>query len=321
MGIVYANGFESGISPFKSDDKSGAGTNTLTVVRKTGSLAYSVGSSLSAQAFIRLVANDEYYFGAWVYPRITDSVAQTIRFNNTTGPGIRRNGNSWQAVSTGTTVVGSAPDGLHVRETWEHIQIWCKLAGASSRIVVKIAGVIRIDWTGTLSSTNLTDIVFSSGGGGSPALVFDDVVIRDDTWPGDVRIIGLPVNGDTAQKDWTPDTGSVNFSRVNNNSDASYVSADTNGHKDLYDVSDWSNSGLTAMAITHWLRARKETADEQGVKMVLKSGATEVATDKIDLITNYDGLEYAVYDQDPNTFAAWTPAAIDALQIGQEYVD
>ena len=322
MGIVFASGAEHGLG-INAEEINGT-VASQTTFKKTGNYGYQIGSgSGTAISYwtIPLPVANEYYVGLWMRRGGTGLENRQFvgfddfRIGNTIeiAPNIHR----FQALNVFPVVAtGSLPSQAGV---FEHLQVHVLIDGANSRIRTRLHGILDIDWTGNLGSSPLTSLKLNIRN--DAQTFFDDIVVRDDTWPGDVRIVGLLPTADTAQKDWTPDTGSVNFSRVNNNSDASYVSSSINGHKDLYELADWSNSGLTPVALTHWLRARKETADVQGIKLLLKSGATESATPKIDILAAGYRNYFRTHHQDPNTSAAWTSAAIDALQIGQEYVD
>jgi hypothetical protein len=129
-------------------------------------------------------------------------------------------------------------------------------------------------------------------------------------------------SADTAQKDWTPSTGTTNFNMVNEtieNQDTNYVAAGTVGNKDLYDVTDLSFSPSVVRAVQTLLFARKDDATTRSIRNNLKSGATTANG-----TTRAMGATYAMftdlYATDPNTSAAWTGTAVNAAQLGIEVV-
>lgn len=313
--IVFATGFEHQITPFQEAWMTGHGSPIITDVVKTGNAAARIGSVTGVGTVtLPLPTNTEYYIGFWSHTLNSNSIP--VRFNGSSGPGIRRTTDGWEVVSGSTTVVGSVMG--HTNDTWGHMQLHVKLDGAFSEINVIFEGHVVFNWTGTLEDANITNCFFQ-GGGGSIIFRIDDIVIDNNDWPGDIRFVALKPNGDTTQKDWTPSEGTDNYALVNNTDDNTYVHSDTNEARDLYTVENWSGYGLTNQVLVHWLRSRKETANTQGVRMVLKSGATTDVSSKFDLVTEFDGLLYNIHENDPNTSAPWTDSALDDIEIGQEY--
>jgi hypothetical protein len=314
MTILFASGFETGFVPFAGETL--ALNATLDTTAKTGSYSIRVQrtAGIETNFFVPVSSLTEYYVGAWVRwgGSTLRFVAGNIKIQNT--------GSGWNLYRD-TTLLQGITDPVGVIDEWYNIQIYHLVDNVAGRIVVKIDGVVAFDFTGNTGvATTLiggTDISLSVSA--YFILRIDDLIIRTDTWPGDVRFVALKPSADTATKDWTPQSGSDNFAMVNNNSDASYVETDVDGHRDLYDVQNWSGSGLTAVAVVQWLRARKETADDQQVKTLLVSGATE-ADETFDLLTSYSGLKSTVYENDPATTSPWTNGGINAIKIGQEAI-
>ena len=143
---------------------------------------------------------------------------------------------------------------------------------------------------------------------------------RNDDFLGDVKVVTLRPNADTAQADFTPSAGSAHYSLVaeapDDDGDASYVESGTVGHKDLYGYQDLTGTPAAIMAVQVATVARKDDAGSRSLRAVLKSGATTANG-----ATRVLGTSYALYDDrfevDPATEAAWTKAGVDALQAGR----
>jgi hypothetical protein len=138
------------------------------------------------------------------------------------------------------------------------------------------------------------------------------------TWLGERRIDTLRPSADTAQKDWTPDTGTDNYSRVNEtpiNGDTSYVTAATVGNKDRYALNDLPINPVTVAAVQALVVARKDDAVTRAIAPVIKSGATEAVGDDFGLASGY-GAALKIFETDPNTSSAWTTSGVNALEAG-----
>ena len=154
----------------------------------------------------------------------------------------------------------------------------------------------------------------------------DDIVIADDLggqnddFLGDLRISTLVPTADTAQKDWTPSSGSDNFSRVAEvppDDDTTYVASATPGDRDLYAMAPLGTTPLAIKGLQQTAVARKDDAGERALALVLKSGATVLVAPPTILGSSYAFTE-AIHEQDPATGAPWTAAAVDAVQAGLE---
>jgi len=126
--------------------------------------------------------------------------------------------------------------------------------------------------------------------------------------------------GDLTQFDCYPDGGEVNWQDVDEagaggDGDATYVEATSNEKKDLYNIAAHSEgSGIINHVKLYTLMKRINVSNKRG-KIGIKSGDTEDWGDTVEVDTTY--TEYTrQFDTDPNTEAAWTWEAVDALQVG-----
>jgi len=328
--IKGSTGFEMGhidvIPSAKRNNASIAATPHTGVyslaVRSTSSSSYGY-----AQIDISDVSN-EVYLSCWINPYYTSS-NYYLEFGVYGGGqwvGLRYVTDHWNAYVNGVAVAtGSA---THTMSEWHRVALHV-IIDNSGTIESKIDGVADISYSGDTydaGSSDITAVHFYVDGPSfttTPYSYFDDFIVATGDWPGDLRFAtALVPDGDTAQLDWTPSAGSVNSDLVDDipPNDAEYVSAGSVGYKDRYTLSSWTaGTNESPVFIVDWLRVKKETADATMIRSVIKSGSTESSGGSLDLTTTY-AYYSRLLDNDPDTAAEWTESAINALEIGQEYL-
>ncbi len=161
----------------------------------------------------------------------------------------------------------------------------------------------------------LGDILFQAPtlGGGSQ---WDDIYFGD-TVLGDPHVDSLYPSSDGAHTDWTPDTGSVHYSRVNEaqlDDNHSYVhDAGTAGHKDSYGFQDLPYAAGTIHTAQLNLAADQKE-NPAGVHHAIKALVRQAGTDHLSsTLLNF------LLDQDP-TGSDWTVATVNADEYGIDAV-
>lgn len=138
----------------------------------------------------------------------------------------------------------------------------------------------------------------------------------------DARIECLMPVADTAQKDWTPNGGTNNYSRVaeaNADGDSTYVTDSTPGHVDLYDLAALGGAPSHIAAVKLFTLARKDDAGLRQIRNTVKSGPVVAAGHTSSLGTSY-AYTTDLLELNPDGNVPWTVAAINALQSGVEMV-
>ena len=159
---------------------------------------------------------------------------------------------------------------------------------------------------------DIDDLYICDGTGGAP----------HNTFLGDCRVDCLYPNADGSNSAWTVSTGTTHYTLVDEttpNGDTDYLITTTAGARDTHNLTNLPTlPGSVVYGVQHSLYARKDDAGLRQVKSVLKSGATtQVGTALHTLATSY--IYYSeLFTTDPNTGAAWTIAAVDALEAGIE---
>ncbi len=219
-------------------------------------------------------------------------------------------------VGTGTTTVPLS--------SWFYVELKC-VKGASGTATLHLNGAAEIAAsTGNYGTSNFDTVEFANHSLSGNTKV-DDVFVLDTTgsgpqndFVGDVRVVTLYPVADGSYTQWTPDSGTDHFSRVNElliDGDASYVKDATPGDKDSYLMDTFLTTIYSAQFN---LGARKgESALRQIAPLIRQAGTDHVgATFTLSL----DYLFYSrILDNDP-TGSPWLAATINADEFGQELI-
>ena len=240
---------------------------------------------------------------------------------------------AYRGLQTGTLLATAGqPLGASL---WTFVEVKATVADSGGLVQVRLDGAQVLSFTGDTRNAGAAEIAtvrFSNhfvASGTRHALRLDDALFcdgggrRNNDFLGDVRVVTLRPNADTAQADFTPSAGTAHHSLVaeapDDDGGASYVESGTVGHKDLYGYQDLTGMPAGIMAAQLATVARKDDAGSRSLRAVPKSGVPTANG-----ATRVLGTTYALYDNrfevDPATGAAWSKAGIDALQAGVEVV-
>lgn len=318
--LVAGTGFEHGSTGvFTSGGGSVSGS-----YKKNGNYGMYLPNDSSA-LIDGIISANEAYASFWIYTnngwdgiycrfKLSDNNYVGIRWGYGGNPNYYR----WRGVNNTTEFAVGSID--HWTQVWHHIQIHL-IVGDSGTLQIKIDGVLDIDYSGdTKPGTSETITGFYWGGNINANYFLDDIAIGTGGWPGDIRYEAIVPTADTATDQWTPSTGSDAWEMVNEvpYSDTDYISTTTSGHRTLMDLGDFTGTNKEIVAVINWVRAWKSDAISDQLKLLLKSGSTEV-NEIFDLLTTV-AYKYKIYNTNPDDSAAWEDADIDALQIGVESI-
>lgn len=140
---------------------------------------------------------------------------------------------------------------------------------------------------------------------------------------GEQKVTTSRASANTATAQWAPLTGASGVAMVLDvvvDGDTTYIFDATVGHKSLFDMANFAAPvPLAITAVQTSFTARKDDATTRQVRAFNVSGATTTSGATENMSASY--VKYNdIYPTDPNTGAAWTPAAVDALQVGVEVV-
>lgn len=177
--------------------------------------------------------------------------------------------------------------------------------------------------TKNTANASVTRMYIGRGDGSSTisAMDYDDIYLRDDgTFAGDSRVAAIRPSGAGTTTQQAPSAGS-NFQCVDEsapNDDTDYVEADTVGEKDTYAMGDLPTTAQTVFGVIQRARMRKTDAAASTARLVVRSGGTDYESGDKALSDSYAYLS-EIREVDPNTAAAWTHSAVNAMEAGQKH--
>ena len=223
----------------------------------------------------------------------------------------------------GTTLLAAGTKSLMPSVDY-HIQIYVYIHDTAGRFVVKVDGIIDIDYTGdtkSLSSDQINQVGFGSRNASDEGCFrgyIDDFVLDNAAYSGRSFIAGLVPNGAGYSTQWTPSAGS-NYACVDEvpPSDADYVYTNTVGNVDTYALSDLPGTAVAVKAVQVQTRARKEgVASPQNLDLAVRTtGGDYFSADKA-LTTSFAPHLWNLWELNPGTAAAWTVSEVNAMEAG-----
>ena len=226
----------------------------------------------------------------------------------------------WRGSNPASNILGTSATGLISASVWFHLGVEVVRHATAGSVNVYVDGVQVLSLSNVntgATAVNQTRICKMNS-----FAVFDDFYFCNEaSWLGECRCSPLIVTADTAQKDFTPSTGSDNYACVDEVPAVTtdYVSSTTPGDVDLYETSDLSFNPVSILGIKATLVAAKDDITTRTYRSKIKSGGTTANGSTKSASSSYS-ITADIYDKDPNTGSAWIKSGIDALQIGVEVV-
>lgn len=246
--------------------------------------------------------------------RSSVSLNQAILSNNSSG-----NLKFWRGNMSAQ--LGSASGHAFSGTDWHYVEVVFTRNASAGAAQVFIDGVLVIDLSAVNTGSASIDII-NILPGGSQSCDLDDLYITDTAVRVGERRIETLVPTSDASTQWTPDTGTDNFARVDetqSDGDTSYVSTTTPGSADLYGIGSLSETPATIDAVQVTNIARKTDANSHTMRGNIKSGAT-VGNGTAKAVPSSYGILADIFELDPDGSVAWDAAAVNAAQIGPELV-
>ena len=154
------------------------------------------------------------------------------------------------------------------------------------------------------------------------AYVIDDIFDVYDAQPDlpELELFCEAIAAETADKDWTPSTGTNNAEMIDEvipDSDTTYNSSDTVGAKDMFTLAAYSRVPESIYALSLATFARKEESATRTLRSIFRPDVTEYPGADYNLQESYDwDWNHAL--ENPETAAPWVAADHDALEVGYE---
>jgi hypothetical protein len=225
--------------------------------------------------------------------------------------------------TTAGTSLGRTAAGLVIVNTWHYLEAAVVINDTTGSVTLKLDGATILTLTGqdtnnavgTVNKFTLGHPTTTTGGG---TVLWDDLYLTDGATLGERRVETLRPAADTAQKDFTPNTGTADFSRVNEtlvDGDTSYVQASVIGNRDLYTVGALSSTPTAIDAVQLVSFAEKTDATTRTIYNSLQSAGTDSDGTAFNLAASYGRFD-RMLPTDPNGGGAWTASRVNGLQIG-----
>jgi hypothetical protein len=213
---------------------------------------------------------------------------------------------------------------------WQSIVMKVVISETVGEITLVVDGVQGHHATNLNTGTSLiNELTFNGGDGYFAATPIDDIWVFDttgshsNTFPvGDMVVQSLLPTADGTYQQWTPDSGSDHYSRVNEaipDGDTSYVAATTAGYEDSYPVSSLTGIISQVHAVKTVCVARKDDVPPKLLRTLLKSGTTVSESSDLAPTTVYQEFS-SIFNDDPNTSAQWTEGAVNDVELGMKVV-
>lgn len=229
-----------------------------------------------------------------------------------------------RAVQGVSTVLGSSSPGIWTADVFHYLECEFVLHDSTGQFRVWVDGVQVINLSGVdtkgQTATTVASLDFNFSGNGNGGMVIDDYYQTDAARLGECRVVTLSPTADTADKDWAPNSGSNNYSRVNekpSDGDTTYVTSSTPGDLDLYDMQDLGFVPATIHAVQSSIIARKDDSADRAVRANIKSGSSVANGAALGLTSGYV-QRVTIHATDPNGGGAWSSSGVNALQAGPE---
>ncbi len=209
-------------------------------------------------------------------------------------------------------------------DVWHYIEVAVTIAGGSSTIEIDIDGANYLGPTTTgLGSSAITTVgpCTDNPGAAGTYFLYDDIYVNDaGGFLGDTMVQTVYPAADGTHLDWTPNTGTDHWSRVDEappDGDTSFVSANTPGDKDSYTILPISTL-VAVYAAQLNLTAKKHDGGLREIAPLVRQSSTDYDGPTFALATSYVTYSWLLAD-DP-TATPWTPAQINADQYGVDLI-
>lgn len=184
------------------------------------------------------------------------------------------------AGSSGETILCSSAVGLFSVGVWKYLEWAATISDTVGYVeawvegvsVCSASGVDTNASTGVVASLSLTE----DGNFPSPKLDYDDVYVVDNLIPlGPCRVETIRPSADTAQKDFTPSTGSTNYNLLNSTllQGTTYVEDGTTTELDLYDFSDITGTPAIVHSVSLNTVAQKTDVNARTINYSIDLGS------------------------------------------------
>lgn len=329
MALIFMDGFDHYAAADMSKKWSAPSGVVITTGRRSGSSGIRlVASSTATRAFSN---TQTVIVGAAVqlsaYPALS-AVLWVLQDSGTTQVKLHIDASGVLRVYRGsgtTNLLGSSAAGAVPLGAWVSLEFKAKIDPTAGTIDVRVNGVSVL--TLTAQNTRATANAYANAlniNGVSTYTDLDDLYLCDGTgtknndFLGDCRIDALYPNADGTYSQFTPNSGTVHYSRVNEATPdtTTYNDGGTVGFRDSYGFSDLVHLvSQTVYGVQANAAIQKDDTGTRSAAVFARSGTTNADGTGSALSTSQVYLSQ-VYENDPNGTVAWTESTVNAAEFG-----
>lgn len=227
-------------------------------------------------------------------------------------------------VRRGSTVLATSTDTLSTGAAY-YIEFYALIHGSAGAFEVRVNGAEEASGSGVNTANTSGDceqVVFRSHATGTANhnAGVTDLYIREASGPqfyGPIVLLPLRPDADI-QAEWTPDTGSDNFSRVDETTtdeDTSYIESDSIGDRDIYGLGNLPGGANSIIAVVGVTVAQSPEGGAPLVATGISDGANHVVGDGRTIGPQGQYQTQATVFLTAPDGGAWSPAKADAVRL------
>lgn len=226
-----------------------------------------------------------------------------------------------------TTVVEVTTDTPISTGTWYYIEFQVLIDDTVGAYEVRVDGVTKLSGTNVDTKAGAEDNVvgFNLIGSTFSSTEYDDVYILDSTglvnndFLGDSQVETLFPDGDGFTNDFTPLSGLTNYEMVDDgytpDIGTTYVSSSTVNHTDLYTFTDLELALNDIYAVEVAGMCWMSNVGPRTLRMMTRVSSTNYEGDIVGCPIEYNCINH-LWENNPNTAAAWTESDVNAAEFG-----
>lgn len=250
------------------------------------------------------------------------SARELVVFRTSSGQGILRlyqtgsapnkyfqywSGSAWVDIGAALTITTS---------NGRTLDVGCKIDSTVGRFVLFVDGIAVRELTGNTDffSAGVDYVTIQYWGNTNERRVSECIISTTSTVGMRLATISATANGD--EVDWTGIFSDVNAALIN---DSTMISSGTSGEEECFAMSDLSTpaSLLQPLAVIVSSRAKNSPTGPQNLQSLVRTGGSNFTSSNFPgLSTSFENGFQTVWELNPNTSALWTPAEVNALQVG-----
>lgn len=220
------------------------------------------------------------------------------------------------------TTLGTSSVGL-TEDRWHYVEIKVYIHDTNGTVTIWLDGAEILSLSGVDTKEGGTGVVNSIqiDADVNDCWMDDLYVLMGSTATrlGDVRVCTVLPNGAGTTTEWDPSTG-ANYQNVDDtdpDGDTTYNSTSTAGEIDLYAFPDIAVTAGTVQGVQVTANCRKDDAGARQIKLIAKPASTNYLSDAIGITDTY--FSYSkIWENNPETTAAWTVSEVNASEFGIE---